>query len=242
MPVRHDLTHRLNIERIILGECLLERGFPKVVDILKPANFSTPNAELHLLHNHQDIFQAFMKLYPHRPIDIVTVSSLLPKEYWHYLCELTVGVVSTMPLRNHALMLIEISLRESFLNLLRKLQAGPKDLTRLALYEVMDEALDYSNDIFEVIDHATVQMAQFNDAAINTAFEKFTEGIDDRMLSIARMASIDVLLDNLHALNYAHDDTNAKMALTHLSGMIKSILSEKTISHEKLDHILNLTT
>jgi replicative DNA helicase len=240
MSVRHDLTHRLNIERIILGECLLERGFVKVVDILKPANFSTPNAELHLHHNHQEIFQAFMKLYPHRPIDILTVSSLLPKEYWVYLCELTVGVVSTMPLRNHALMLIEISLRESFLNLLRKLQTGPKDLTRLALYEVMDEALDYSNDIFLVIDKAKGYISNFGDAAVTEALVNFTDSIDVRISSIRRMASIDALLDNLYNLNFAPDDLNAKMALSHLADVIKAILSEQRITNEKLNYILNL--
>jgi len=241
MPVRHDLTHRLNIERIILGECLLERGFPKVVDILKPANFSLPNTELGLHHNHQHIFQALMKLYPYKPIDILTVSGLLPKEYWHYLCELSVGVVSTTPLRMHALMLIEISLRESFLNLLRKLQQGPKDMVRLALYEVMDEALDYTNDIFMVIEKATTYLGNFEDATVTEALNNFTNSIDIRISGIKRLASIDALLDNLYNLNYTPDDLNARMALSHLADVIKQILSEKKITHEKLNHILNIT-
>jgi len=231
---------RLETELYVLGACLLDNGYQKIADLLQPINFSTADTDKALLYDHQLIYTTMQQLYPTKPIDVLTVGYALPVGYYSYLFELTSRVSSVANIRYHAAILVEISIRETFIALLQTLQPNRTDIVRLALYEVQDEALDFSNDIFKVIETGTLYMQRMGDEAVHTALSDFNLKIDKRIAQIRQLAIIDSLMENLTNINHLAHEASTQMALAHLTDVIKLILAKGKLETQTLTNILSL--
>jgi replicative DNA helicase len=231
-----DYTHRLELERAILGACILENAYQRVADILSPVNFSDKQP-----CSHRAIFEAIASHYPAMPIDIITISRSLGPEYAPVLAELTATVCSAANLRYYALMLVEVSLREAFIAMISTLHDKAKLSMKAKLYEVQDEALDAENDIFQVIEKAKNYMAQQDEPWIMEAFEKFEQQINKRIHIVKNQAFVDVLMLNLTNLNLNSDNHNVRIAINHLTELIKYILSTGNVSHQTLNQIISIS-
>jgi hypothetical protein len=233
-----EMSIRVLVEQTVLGMCLLENGYSKVSDILSPVNFSSPDIDKGIYFSHGEIFSAFEKLYPIKPINLVSVIGMLGYESMWYIFALSSRVCSSSDIRYHAFQLLEFSIRESFLSLLTKLSEGKTDITAVAIHEIIDEALDYDNDIFEVIKTAITYLQKIDSNAVGEAID-FHNKIDLKVSRIKQLASVDALMKNLTNLNQLTNDTTSQMAITHLTDLVKTILTKGQITNNELTQILN---
>lgn len=233
--------YRLWLEQTVLGACLLENGYQKIADILQPVNFSTYNYDKGFTHDHQQIFKGMQALYPKSPIDMLTVSCQLRGIVdAHYIVSLCNRLSSAANIRYHAILLLEISIRETFLTLLTSLQQNRTDMVNLALYEIQDEALDIDNDIFNVIEKSIIYMQRLDEPVTN-ALVDFHLKIDKRIAQIKNVSAVETLIQHLSQLNQIPNDPPTQMAVSHLTDIIKTILANGTVKKENINHILTLS-
>lgn len=235
--------HRFELEQSILGSCILENGYQVVADVLAPKNFLTADAEKGQYLCHQKIYRAFERLYPSRPIDLISIRRELPAEYSDYISLLSAMVSSTANLRYHAFVLLEYNFRGSFIDILhQEFSSGRHNLaTQQALQEIIDESLDSDNDIFEVIAASRLHLhnIQADDELVRIVGD-FEAKIDKRMEVIKRQSSIDCLVNNLGNLNRVVQDTTTKMAVSHLTDILKSILATGKTDEQLANKIFEL--
>lgn len=235
--------YRISLEQIILGACLLENGYQVVADVLSAKNFLAADPERGLYLSHQQIYHAFEKLYPARPINLISVRRELTSEYRDYISQLALMVSSTEDLRFHAFVLLEYNLRGSFIELLHKEFSSGKynTATQQAIQEIIDESLDNDNDIFEVISASRLHLHNIMaDDSLVQAVADFEIKIDKRIESIKRQASIDCLVNNLSNLNRLPHDTTTKMAVSHLTDILKNILATGKADQKLANKIFEL--
>lgn len=239
------MNDQLQLEQTILGACLLENAYPRVADILTHKNFSKPDPAASHFIDHQTIFQVFENFYPLRPIDIATVSHELAKVpgATSYIAELSMKVSSSANLRYYALCLLETSFRNAFIDLLHKqFSSGHFDTATMAIIqEIIDEALDSDNDIFEVIEKSTAYLMQgLTDDSLLRSLQDFRDKMDLRIKKTKTQAHIDCLISNLENLNRLPFDTKAKMAVSHLTDILKMIIATGKITSDLANQIFNL--
>lgn len=230
------------MEQAILGACLIENSYPKVTDILSAKNFSKPQiSEGHLI-DHQEIFKSFERLYPQRPIDLITVCHELPG-IAHYLSQLSNMMCSSANICYYALLLLELDIRKNFIQLLNgRISSGQlNSTTATALQEIIDECLDRDADIFGIIEASEVYLQQIlaNDFLVND-IKEFINNVEKRIQKIKRFSSIETLMNNLTNLSRTTDDPVSQMTLNHLTGIIKAILSKGKVTADFAQQVLGL--
>lgn len=233
---------RIELEQVILGKCVLENGFASVADILKPSNFSREGDGLYF--DHQVIFSTMARLYPSRPINIVTVCyELRQMQGYHiYVLEICARVARAACLRYDAFMLLEYNIRTSFIDLLQGVTGGNEQLsTRAAVGEILDECLDQDNDIFEIIPASLKHLNNIGASRlVLDQVDGFLRGIDQRIHQIKKLASIDALVENLVSLNNVPGDTTSRMAVSHLTDILKSIIAQGKVDEKLSKQIFSL--
>ena len=239
------MNDQLQLEQTILGACLLENAYPMVADILTHNNFSKPDPGMSHFIDHQTIFKVFETFYPLRPIDIATVSH----ELAHipgaavYITELSMKVSSAANLKYYALCLLETSFRNAFIELLHKqFSSGRFDTATMAtVLEIIDEALDPDNDIFELIEKSSAYLTQvLADDALLTSIQEFKNKINVRIQKAKSLSHVDCLINNLTNLNRLPFDTKAKMAVSHLTDVLKMIIATGKVTNDLAHKIFNL--
>lgn len=238
-------SERLKLEKIILGACLLENGYSRVADILTHRNFSKPELNSGHLMDHQLIFKVFEKFYPLKPIDIQTVYhelKLEPGIGW-YLAELTSMVSSSANLTYYAFTLLEYNMCSSFLDLVQsKISSGSfATMTIAALQEIIDETLDSDSDILMIIESAAAHLENiYAEESLIMAFREFRNAADNRIERIKKQSSIESLLNNLANLNALSSDFHTRMAVSHLTDLLKAILAVGKIEPDAAKEIFKL--
>ena len=118
---------RLDTEEIIIGACLIDKyAYPRVMDILLPQTF-VGNTVAETTHGtriaHSDVWQAIRYTYNCEPIDLLTVTKTLISRLGNcpqigaIISEMTDRICSSENIEVHAIMLIELSIREAAINL-----------------------------------------------------------------------------------------------------------------------------
>lgn len=239
------MNDRLQLEQTILGACLLENAYPMVADLLNHRNFSKPDPGTSHFINHQTIFKVFEKFYPLRPIDMATVSHELAHVPGAavYIAELSMKVSSAANLKYYGLCLLETCFRNTFIELLHKefLSGRFETATMATLQEIIDEALDDNNDIFELIEKSHAYLTQvFADEALLTSIQDFKNRMNIRIQKAKSLAYVDCLVDNLTNLNRVPFDTKAKMAVSHLTDILKMIIATGKVTRDLANKIFDL--
>lgn len=130
----------LDLERAVLGAMMLEKNaVTDTIDILRRESFYDPR--------HQYIFGAIQELFgTSQPIDILTVTELLKKRGEltavggaAYISKLTSRVASSAHVEYHARIISELHIK--------------RELIRMS-GEVMRDAFDDTNDVFDVLNKA----------------------------------------------------------------------------------------
>lgn len=146
------MKERLTLERSIIGALLFEDSYARVAHVLRPANFSV-TAEI----NHQLVFQTMASMWPHKPIDILTVCQEIRQKhglnYSYALAQYNASVSSARHLVYWSFVLLEMDIRGKFSKVVLdwKMQLS-KDLNATALLqEVVNYIEDHTKDIFQVV-------------------------------------------------------------------------------------------
>lgn len=130
----------VDLERAVLGAMMLEKNaVTDTIDILKRESFYDPR--------HQFIFAAIQELFgTSQPIDILTVTNLLKTKGElavvggaAYISQLTSRIASTAHVEYHARIISEMHIK--------------RELIRMS-GEVMRDAFDETNDVFDVLNKA----------------------------------------------------------------------------------------
>lgn len=236
---------RIELEKTILGACLLENCYHKIADILTHRNFSAKDIGVGHLVDHQEIFKVFEKFYPLIPIDLVTVRYELrySPAIAIYVTELTALVSGTSNLTYYAFRLVEDNVRRNFIDLLESwMPAFEGDLeTTTALREIIQEALNLGNDILRVIAISGVHLRNLvADRSLIAAIMDFGSAAKRRIEKIKQLSSIDSLVNNLVNMARLPFDPDTKMAVNHLTDLLKAIISTGKINAAIADQICKI--
>ena len=132
----------VDLEKAVLGALMLEKNaVTDIIDILKEESFYDPK--------HQYIYGAVRQLFSNtKPIDILTVIDFLQKSGElaaaggaSYISQLTSRVASTAHAEYHARIISEKHIK--------------RELIRMSS-EIMKEAFDDTNDVFDVLNKAVL--------------------------------------------------------------------------------------
>lgn len=226
------------MEQVIIGACLLESGaFVKVADFLEPKNFSNSV--------YAEIYQVMCRLYPESPIDMITIKHhATNSRIVSYMAEATSIVSNAANLRAHALILMEYSIRDSAIATLSKYvdeSFSSNLIEQASIREVIDEFLDYGNDIFELINNAK---GFFSEKVVNVpladAFQSMQQMVDARVHRMKQQVRVDTLLRNFMQLGNVHDDPKTRLAATHLCNVLLGIITSGKVSDELANKIFDL--
>jgi replicative DNA helicase len=227
---------RQNLEQTIIGACLLENGYSQVAGILTSRNFTHSGA-----FNHKAIFEAIERLFPLRPVDLITVVHEVNKSgYASYLAECASKVCSSENLRSHAVILLQICMRDALIQILDNARGAHISSTTLAaIQEIIDHCLDKSEDIFETYQGALSYLESIGaEEFLINDIRKLQNGIDLKVIAIKNQAHIDCLVNNLSYLSKVGTDLNTKLALSRLIELTKGVLVKGNVSSTALD-VLN---
>jgi replicative DNA helicase len=224
---------RNDVERAILGAIILEAGaYAKVCDFLSIANFRH--------FHHAEIFRAITELHPGRPVDLITVNHHLRGKYAYEIANLTSSVASAANIRYHACILIEFSIRETFIKLLTNHQDQADLTTRSAIQDIIS-VCQIGNDLFKIIDHAIDYLGSFS---VNPSFlnsiEDFRMGLAKKMHKIHEQSTVSNLIAQLEAFGHAPLDVTTRLATSKLVEILKTSLATGKLDHQVAQQLLNL--
>jgi len=164
----------VDLEKAVLGALMLEKNaVTDTIDILKRESFYDPK--------HQYIFAAIHKLFgDSKPIDILTVVDLLKKSGEltaaggaSYVSQLTSRVASTANVEYHARIISEKHIK--------------RELIRMS-NEVMKEAYDDTNDVFDVLNKAEGDLFKIAENNMGKAVDVMQNVIKDAIEEIEKAA------------------------------------------------------
>jgi replicative DNA helicase len=234
---------RLDLEKAILGACLLENAYAKIADFLKPKHFSIENLDLGLLHNHQMIFSTMQRLYPCTPIDLRTMCCQIPIMRT-YLMELSCNVCSSANIVSYAAILLEIDIRFKFMKLLKRLQQESRNLSiRQMISEIQTSAINESNDIIKTVSASITYLREARaESQVIEQIELFNRNICTGIEKVKQLATIDILFRNLQDLSsrsFPYNSIRETLLIT-MSDVVKKLMSCSDIDPMLRDKILNL--
>ncbi|MBX2893965.1 MAG: hypothetical protein KF763_00880 [Cyclobacteriaceae bacterium] len=228
-------SFRLNLEQTIIGACLLENGYSRVAGILSARNFSRTE-----YYDHQLIFEAIERLYPLRPVDLITVThEVNTRGYAYYLADCVAKVCSSDNLRSHALILVQLSMRDALIRTLDKARSKHvSNITHSAIQEIIDKCLDTGNDILEVYPNALKYLQSIAaEDFILADVRRLNESIDRKCAAIRAQAHIDCLINNLNQLSNSGSNTTKRLTLARLIELTKGVLVKGEVKPEVLESL-----
>lgn len=147
----------LDLEQVVLGAMMIDKkGVDEVIDILSPDAFYK--------ESHRFIFEAIFKLFENsEPIDLLTVSSQLRKDGKldmvggdFYLISLTQKVSSSAHIEFHARIILQKFIQRSLIKISN---------------EIIEEAYDETNDVFDLLDNAEAKLYEVTQGNVKKSTE-----------------------------------------------------------------------
>lgn len=217
-----------SLEQSIIGAILFENRFIEVADMLTEMNFSSDL--------NKTIWRTCVHLFPNTPISSRSVAKHCEvSKYYLARCEAN----ATYNIRYDALVLCELTLRQSFIDALYAALEKEQDTTRKScLQESIDEALDSAHDVFEMISIITKYLL---DSGIeDPRIINFQNNIDKRIALMKKKVAIDTLFKHCNSLTLIPHDSLTKMAMNKCVDLIKLILSTPKLNEETANKILSI--
>ena len=164
----------VDLEKAVLGALMLEKNaVTDIIDILKEESFYDPK--------HQYIYGAVRQLFSNtKPIDILTVTDFLQKSGElaaaggaSYISQLTSRVASTAHAEYHARIISEKHIK--------------RELIRMSS-EIMKEAFDDTNDVFDVLNKAEGDLFKIAENNMSKSVDVMQDVIKDAIEEIEKAA------------------------------------------------------
>ncbi|KPM49602.1 replicative DNA helicase [Jiulongibacter sediminis] len=155
------LPYSIDIEAAVLGSLLIDKeALSLIKELVRVKTFYN--------EQHQIIYEAILKLFEaSEPIDIVTVSSYLRSKNkireaggTKYLTELMSKVNSASNIEHHALIISQLSIKREMV---------------AASNELMTQAFDENNDIFNVLDNTEQYFFKISEQSIKRQYMSSSE-------------------------------------------------------------------
>ncbi|MEQ1586551.1 MAG: DnaB-like helicase N-terminal domain-containing protein [Cyclobacteriaceae bacterium] len=224
---------RQDLEQTIIGTCLLENGYSRIAGVITSRNFTQSKPI-----SHRVIFGAIERLYPTRPVDLITIAHEINKPgYGTYLAECVAKVCSSDNLRYHAFILLQMNMRDALIRTLDKARSAHiSTTTHSAIQDIVDECLDTSNDILEIFPKALTYLeATGVEESILVEVRTLLHGIEQKAITIRDQAHIECLVNNLNQLSNIGTDITSRLALSRLVELTKGVLIKGNVSPAVLD-------
>lgn len=229
---------RLDLEQTIIGACLLENGYSRIASVLTYRNFTTTE-----YYDHRLIFEAIERLYPARPIDLITVVHEVNRNgYAYYLAGCAAKVCSSDNLQYHALILLQLGMRDTLIQLLDKARGSHvSNTTHAAIQEIIDECLDTGNDIVQIYHLALIHLEAIGaESFIVDEVRSLHHKIDKKVNYIKSQVHVDSLIKNLLDISKTGSDTNTRLAICSLADNIKALLVKGVQDSATLEKLLSI--
>lgn len=194
-----------DIEAYILGSIVFCNGYPEVAHILSDKHFSysPQKADINTPHNvfNKQVFNAAKALFPHSPIDLITITAelkkmgLTHKDINQGMYESKIDAVNSAGnIKWWAFILIQENIKICFLDKLSTWHNKRKNDFDKMEAEVLKEIIftlnTPENDVFEVIEKAKIY---FKHIKMDFEFEEstvLTNYFEDKIKEIKRVNSI----------------------------------------------------
>ena len=147
----------IDLEEVVLGAMMIDKkGVDEVIDILSPDAFYK--------EAHKHIFEAIFKLFENsEPVDLLTVSTQLRKDEKldfvggdFYLISLTQRVSSSAHIEFHARIILQKFIQRSLIKISN---------------EIIEEAYDETNDVFDLLDNAEAKLYEVTQGNVKKSTE-----------------------------------------------------------------------
>ncbi|MDO1500198.1 replicative DNA helicase [Winogradskyella maritima] len=147
----------IDLEEVVLGAMMIDKkGVDEVIDILSPDAFYKDS--------HKFIFESIFKLFENsEPVDLLTVSSQLKKDGKldmvggdFYLISLTQRVSSSAHIEFHARIILQKYIQRSLIKISN---------------EIIEEAYDEGNDVFDLLDTAEAKLYEVTQGNVKKSTE-----------------------------------------------------------------------
>lgn len=147
----------LDLEEVVLGAMMIDKkGVDEVIDILSPDAFYK--------EAHRYIFESIFKLFENsEPVDLLTVSAQLRKDGKldliggdFYLISLTQRVSSSAHIEFHARIILQKYIQRSLIKISN---------------EIIEEAYDEGNDVFDLLDTAEAKLYEVTQGNVKKSTE-----------------------------------------------------------------------
>jgi hypothetical protein len=223
---------RLYIEQSILGAIVYHSGYAQIAHILSPKNF-TSKAEGYC--RNAELFSVICSLYPHKPIDFLTVGLELQKQYPNSpdviqtLFQIGHKVCSSSSIVHWAFILLQIDISEKFkaqMVAYKSQREGNLDYTEAGGLKEIIEAIETENDIFEVIEGAGKYFKHLNmDEELNSSI-KLYQDLSKKVSNLKSISSIQV------ALSYVFQISEASTAVQFECSAFANAISDMVFTNQ----------
>ena len=185
----------IDLEKAVLGALMLEKNaVTDIIDILKEESFYDPK--------HQYIYGAVRQLFSNtKPIDILTVTDYLQKSGElaaaggaAYISQLTSRIASTAHAEYHARIISEKHIK--------------RELIRMSS-EIMKEAFDDTNDVFDVLNKAEGDLFKIAENNMSKSVDVMQDVIKDAIEEIEKAAENSDGISGIPTGFYALDKVTA---------------------------------
>lgn len=193
------ISIRNRLENAIIGGIMHENKINSAW-LLKPSHFRSPKNFI--------IFEAFLKLYPKKPINILTVYNQIVLDgnkdlvSAHELSVLCTKVVSSPNIEYHSFQLVEMDIRDRFIYLLIQIFKQEKNEDYLLiLRSIITDIKDPSIDIMAAVEATNNILIKNNFPSwIKSKVLAFKTNIEDTINKLKESNTRHVLFNHLEAI------------------------------------------
>jgi len=217
------VTTRNEIERYVLG-CLMvdATSVVNVIDILKPNNFKGALGKVKTKHRdsflltHNMVYEAVLRLYPRRSVNILGVTRELqtmyeihePRLLMYLVADLTDAVGSTVAMQEYAFIMVQESIKDILEAWITAKVTEAQKEVELVTADATDPRIQREQD-FAQIRHRLTQMPDVFDqvAALRNFFAAY--GYTEELEEVEEMASnINERTKQLRAKHFQNNQLN----------------------------------
>jgi replicative DNA helicase len=216
------MNHRIELEQTIIGECLVRNNYVNIAGYLRPQDFSTRTP-----FDHQDIFRKIESLYPLKSIDVLSVvQGMNCPGLAKYLSQCLATACSPYNLRNHILILLEYSLRDTLVHTLQQIQQRNIELSaKAAINEVLTSLTAEDIDILDSVEFIEEYLSRITDEPlVLNDIKTLRLAFVNRLSKIQTSAHLDSLIGNFQAIGGYLLDPQTKAALFEVKKRLINIL------------------
>ncbi len=217
------MNPRIELEQTIIGECLVRNNYVNIAGYLRPQDFSTRTP-----FDHQAIFRKIESLYPLKSIDVFSIArGMNIPGLATYLSQCLAAACSPYHLRNHVLILLEYSLRDTLTHTLQQIQQRNIELSsKAAINEILTSITTDDMDILDSVEFIEEYLSRITDEPlVLNDIKALRLAFANRLSKIRISAHLDSLFNNFQAIGGYLLDPQARIFLQRTKEILADIIT-----------------